>query len=75
MPASPDFPYPRRYNSLRLLGFDYGSTSARYFVIRNDADLRETIEHIAQNPVKRGYASKPQFYPFTGFGVDASEGG
>jgi hypothetical protein len=32
MPSSPDFPYPRRYNSLRLLGFDYGSTSALYFV-------------------------------------------
>jgi len=39
-------------------------------IIRNDADLRETIEYIAQNPVKRGYVSKPQFYPFTGFGVD-----
>ena len=24
MPTSPDFPYPRSYNSLRLLGFDYG---------------------------------------------------
>ena len=43
-------------------------------IIRNDADLRETIEYIAQNPVKRGYVSKPQFYPFTGFGVDVSEG-
>jgi REP element-mobilizing transposase RayT len=42
-------------------------------VIRNDADLRETIEYIAQNSVKRGYVSKPQFYPFTGFGVDVSE--
>src|SRR6266496_326206 len=174
MPSSSDFPYPRRYNSLRLLGFDYASTSALYFVtvdtdssrpvfgdiklakailgallnsqtqarirmqaytllpdhlhllagvreggrplsaalmewraalipeamemknwprvlpehflgkhlwhtkfndhiIRNDADLRETIEYIAQNPVKRGYVSKPQFYPFTGFGVDVTK--
>ena len=36
-------------------------------VIRNEADLRETIEYIAMNPVKRGYVSKPQYYPFTGF--------
>jgi REP element-mobilizing transposase RayT len=36
-------------------------------IIRNDADLRETIKYIAMNPVKRGYVSKPQFYPFTGF--------
>jgi len=40
----------------------------------NDADLRETLEYIAYNPVKRGYVSKPQFYPFTGFGLDAVEG-
>jgi hypothetical protein len=32
MPTSVEFPYPRRYNSLRLLGFDYGSTSALYFL-------------------------------------------
>lgn len=43
-------------------------------IIRNDADLRETIEYIAVNPVKRGYVSRPQFYPFTGFGHDAGEG-
>jgi REP element-mobilizing transposase RayT len=36
-------------------------------VIRNEADLRETIEYIAMNPVKRGYVSKPQYYPFSGF--------
>ncbi len=36
-------------------------------IIRNDDDLRETIKYIASNPVKRGYVSKPQFYPFTGF--------
>jgi REP element-mobilizing transposase RayT len=39
-------------------------------IIRNDDDLRETVEYIALNPVKRGYVSKPQFYPFTGFGLD-----
>jgi hypothetical protein len=28
-------------------------------IIRNEIDLRETIEYIAMNPVKRGYVSKP----------------
>ncbi|HSO74774.1 MAG TPA: transposase [Blastocatellia bacterium] len=37
-------------------------------IIRNNNDLRETIEYIVLNPVKRGYVSKAQFYPFTGFG-------
>src|SRR6266436_6488600 len=32
MPTSPDFPYPRRYNSLRLLGFDYGKVDSLYFL-------------------------------------------
>jgi hypothetical protein len=36
-------------------------------IIRNDADLRETIEYIVLNPVKRGYVSRPQYYPFTAF--------
>jgi REP element-mobilizing transposase RayT len=36
-------------------------------VIRNESDLRETIEYIAMNPVKRGYVQRPQYYPFTGF--------
>jgi len=36
-------------------------------VIRNDSDLRENLEYIAMNPVKAGYVSRPQFYPFTGF--------
>src|SRR5215510_407114 len=36
-------------------------------VIRNDADLRESVEYIAMNPVKRGYVSRPEYYPFTGF--------
>jgi REP element-mobilizing transposase RayT len=39
-------------------------------VIRNDDDLRETVEYIVMNPVKRGYVSKPQFYPFTGLMLD-----
>ena len=42
MPTSPDFPYPRRYNSLRLLGFDYGRASALFFV---------TIDTDASRPV------------------------
>jgi REP element-mobilizing transposase RayT len=36
-------------------------------VIRNDTDLHENLEYIAMNPVKAGYVTKPQFYPFTGF--------
>jgi len=39
-------------------------------IIRNDADLRETIEYIALNAVKRGYVTKPQFYRFTGWPAD-----
>jgi hypothetical protein len=39
-------------------------------IIRNDADLRETVKYIAMNPVKRGYVKVPQFYPFTGFEPD-----
>jgi REP element-mobilizing transposase RayT len=39
-------------------------------VIRNDDDLRETLKYIVLNPVRRGYVSKPEFYPFTGFGID-----
>jgi REP element-mobilizing transposase RayT len=36
-------------------------------VIRNDTDLLENLEYIAMNPVKAGYVTRPQFYPFTGF--------
>jgi len=36
-------------------------------VIRNDQDLRENLEYIAMNPVKAGYVTRPQYYPFTGF--------
>jgi REP element-mobilizing transposase RayT len=36
-------------------------------IIRNEMDLRETLEYIALNPVNRGYVSQPQFYPFTSF--------
>ena len=39
--------------------FDHG--------IRNDADLRENLEYIAMNPVRAGYVTQPQFYPYTGF--------
>ncbi|SRR6266496_2399832 len=56
-----------------FLGKHLWHTKFNDHIIRNDADLRETIEYIAQNPVKRGYVSKPQFYPFTGFGVDVTK--
>jgi len=36
-------------------------------VIRNDIDLRENLDYIAMNPVKAGYVTRPQFYPYTGF--------
>jgi REP element-mobilizing transposase RayT len=36
-------------------------------VIRNDTDLQENLRYIAMNPVKAGYVTMPQFYPYTGF--------
>ena len=36
-------------------------------VIRNDFDLHENLEYIAMNPVRAGYVTHPQFYPYTGF--------
>ena len=36
-------------------------------VIRNDFDLRENLTYIAMNPVRKGYVTHPQFYPYTGF--------
>ena len=42
---------------------------ARFFdhVIRNDSDLEENLNYIALNPVREGYVTRPQFYPYTGF--------
>lgn len=57
-----------------FLGKHLWHTKFNDHIIRNDADLRETLQYIAQNPVKRGYVSKPQFYPFTGFCLDAIGG-
>ena len=36
-------------------------------VIRNDIDLQENLDYIAMNPVRAGYVTRPQFYPYTGF--------
>jgi REP element-mobilizing transposase RayT len=36
-------------------------------VIRNDSDLHENLNYIAMNPVRKGYVTHPQFYPYTGF--------
>lgn len=36
-------------------------------VIRNDIDLQENLDYIAMNPVREGYVTRPQFYPYTGF--------
>ena len=36
-------------------------------VIRNDVDLEKNFDYIAMNPVRAGYVTQPQFYPYTGF--------
>ena len=36
-------------------------------IIRNDFDLQENLDYIAMNPVRAGYVTHPQFYPYTGF--------
>ena len=36
-------------------------------IIRNDFDLQENLEYIAMNPVREGYVTVPQFYPYTAF--------
>jgi REP element-mobilizing transposase RayT len=36
-------------------------------IIRNDTDLQENLDYITMNPVKAGYVTRPQFYPYTGF--------
>lgn len=39
-------------------------------VIRNDQDLQDNLSYIAINPVRAGYVTQPQFYPYTGFMLD-----
>ncbi len=36
-------------------------------IIRNETDLQENLDYIAMNPVKGGYVTRPQSYPYTGF--------
>jgi REP element-mobilizing transposase RayT len=36
-------------------------------VIRNDLDLQENLDYIRMNPVREGYVTQAQFYPYTGF--------
>jgi REP element-mobilizing transposase RayT len=59
-----------RVHPEQFLGKHLWHTKFNDHIIRNDSDLRETIEYIVLNPVKRGYVSKPQFYPFTGLEVN-----
>jgi len=40
MPIAPDFPLPRRYNSLRLSGFDYSNTKSLFFISINTDSSR-----------------------------------
>ena len=35
-------------------------------VVRNDVDLQANLNYIAMNPVREGYVTVPQFYPYTG---------
>jgi len=60
--------HPEQFSSKQLW-----HTKFNDHIIRNDADLKETVEYIVMNPVKRGYVTKPQYYPFTGFGIDVTE--
>ena len=36
-------------------------------VVRNDRDLQDNLDYIAMNPVRSGYVTHPQFYPYTGY--------
>lgn len=36
-------------------------------IIRNDTDLQENLDYIAMNPVRAGYVTRAQFYPYAGF--------
>jgi REP element-mobilizing transposase RayT len=42
---------------------------SRYFdhIIRNDEDLQSNLDYIAMNPVRAGYVTRPEFYPYTAF--------
>lgn len=35
-------------------------------VIPNEVDLEKNLDYIAMNPVRAGYVTQPQFYPYTG---------
>jgi hypothetical protein len=45
----------------------FGKTQFFDHVIRNDVDLEENLDYIAMNPVRAGYVTHPEFYPYTGF--------
>jgi REP element-mobilizing transposase RayT len=49
-----------------FLGKQLWQRSFHDHVIRNEADFRETVEYMMLNPVRRGYVSKPEYYPFSG---------
>ena len=54
----------------QFIGKQLWHTKFNDHIIRSAEDLRETMSYISLNPVSRGYVSRPEFYPFTGFGVD-----
>jgi REP element-mobilizing transposase RayT len=41
----------------------------QHAVITTDSDLREKVQYIAMEPVRRGYVKRPEHYPFTGFNL------
>ena len=55
-----------KVRSEHFLGKQLWQRSFHDHVIRNEADFRETVEYIMLNPVRRGYVSRPEFYPFSG---------
>jgi REP element-mobilizing transposase RayT len=52
--------------SEHFLGKSLWQRSFYDHIIRSKADFRETIEYMMLNPVRRGYVSKPEYYPFSG---------
>jgi REP element-mobilizing transposase RayT len=53
----------------QFLGKHLWQRSFKDRVIRSEAEFQDTVEYIVLNPVRRGYVSKPEFYPFSGFGI------
>lgn len=64
-----DWPRPKPE---QFLGKHLWQRSFNDRVIRNEAEFRQTVDYIMLNPVRRGYVSKPEFYPFSCVGIGES---